>query len=229
MFQKVALQFKFCDFSLATDRGLFFSEHAYYWICFPDHTREYTQEAGCRFLALRVLPFFPISSPSLAVEVLPRYSGCCWRERFLQNCSVRTRGPVMAYSSPFPQLERFPPDSVHALSPWLRGSADKISLPISVALKTCFFVFFSYGVLECPLRRVRLMQILSCLLLFAHISTFQIFPNDGQEGWVRFVVSIVHTKVCLPTTKCTGAGDSSGISWHIFLGTATTTGAFCYG
>lgn len=60
--------------------------------------------------------------------------------------------------------------------PWWRDGAGRVPLPLSVALK---LFFSSHGVLESPLRKPELLQILSCLWVFALVSTLQVSPDHS--------------------------------------------------
>lgn len=53
------------------------------------------------------------------------------------------------------------------------------------------------------------------------------FSPTGKswEGLGKFIGSAAHTKVCLRITKCTGAEDSSWVSWQMFLDLTTPTEA----
>lgn len=106
-----------------------------------------------------------------------------------------------------------------------RGGAGKVS----PTLPTVYTFFFrSNAMLESPLGKAGLIQILFHLWVFAHISILWVSPwPQPREG--RFASSggpTTGTEVCLPITRSTGGRQASWGPWLLMLDPTAPTEVF---
>ena len=144
------------------------------------------------------------------MEVLPQCAG----EVGFSSCVPHSWGqPATPSPLPFSPWERSPGTAQPSLCPHGgEATLEKFFLPSPPCANLYFF--FPNDMLESPLGKSRLQQILFRCWVFAQVSTLQVFPGPAKRVWGRFAGSggpTVLTDVCLTITSCMGKQDSSWV------------------
>lgn len=122
----------------------------------------------------------------LLMEVLPQYTGCCWKETgFSGSFPYCSSSQALTHCSSVPLQERLPLAISALYSPWDRGSTGKIPLFLSI-VSLSIYNLLQQRVLEYLIGKLNFYNVSLTHGCLPRSALFRFFPTMTERSWGQF-------------------------------------------